>query len=423
MKDIVKKFVIVLTAIVFSVSATGAAAPIPQEELDALNGTWYWYDPTPVQGCGFVAGDVELAAGENKKAAFLYFIQRGLSPNASAGFVGNLEAESKVLPTADEPDKGTARGGYGIAQWTAGRRVAIENFARDIANHKPPEKIAEYKANSGDGTVLNSLLFQLDYLWEQELEKGYKPSVLTPLQSAASIKQASDIVLHKFEIPQVIVDGIPGPIRTLENYRASLGTKIFELYGSEAGSVMPVGSTPTSSGCPDQPGGTAQFVGFPLDATKAKMAQLNGGCFNATTQKMCTGGHPYTAWDIMADTGTKTLNLLNGTVDWIGRDCGGTMISVYSAAEDVTISYLHQSADIKVKEGDTVTPGQHISNVGTRADACNTDPHLHIDVVTGKPRPSCSRQGCPAANMTRFVAGEAKINMASGLYQGYTKLP
>ena len=121
------------------------------------------------------------------------------------GLMGNLEAESgmrsnnaqnscmKRLNMTDESytkavDDGTYsefgvdRVGYGICQWTsAGRKTALLAFARERGKSIADENM------------------QLDYLMH-ELSTSYK-SVLNVLKSAGSVKEASDIVVLKFERP------------------------------------------------------------------------------------------------------------------------------------------------------------------------------------------------------------------------------
>jgi hypothetical protein len=381
----------------------------PQEttSLDcaALWGSWpQWVPDDGTCGTSSSSSSVSVDVnGGNVRAAFLYFIARGLAPSQSAGLVGNLIAESGVDPTINErnPTVPGSRGGFGIAQWTAGRRVAIENFA------------------TTSGKDVNSLQFQLDYLWDQELMKGYKTAVLDPLKQATSVEAASGIILHHFEIPGVILHGSALEVRNLEAYRASLGNGVINQFGGEAGAAT---ATTGSSSC--AAAGSGGFVGFPLQTTKTSMKSLNGSCFNDTTQEMCIAGHPYTAYDVMADTGTPVLSVMDGKVITITTDrCPGRMVSIYNEAQDVTISYLHMSVSRTiVKDGDTVTAGQNIGFVGTLTEGC-VAPHLHIDAAAGQPRPGCSRLDCPAANASKFAAGNSKINLNKSLYQGYSKLP
>lgn len=87
----------------------------------------------------------------NSQAAFNYLLDKGYSPAAAAGIVGNLVQESGVNPTVRPGDNGTA---HGIAQWRGDRYTGLQDYAR------------KRDASVGD------LSLQLDYL-DQELKNKY----------------------------------------------------------------------------------------------------------------------------------------------------------------------------------------------------------------------------------------------------------
>jgi hypothetical protein len=67
-------------------------------------------------------------------------IERGLPEHVADGFVLNFQDESGLDPGINEiaPTVEGSRGGFGLAQWTGPRRVALEQFAaqtgRDVAD-------------------------------------------------------------------------------------------------------------------------------------------------------------------------------------------------------------------------------------------------------------------------------------------------
>lgn len=122
---------------------------------------------------------------------------------AAAGLMGNLYAESSLIPTnlqdaceaalgyedgtyTEAVDSGTYSGfasdgaGYGLAQWTwQERKQNLLAFAQDA------------------GLSVGSLDLQLRFLaWELE-ERGLLPK----LQSVCSVREASDLVLFRYEAP------------------------------------------------------------------------------------------------------------------------------------------------------------------------------------------------------------------------------
>ena len=123
-----------------------------------------------------------------------------------AGLMGNLRAESALKPTnlqgtyekklgytndtyTAAVDNGTYTGfstdaaGYGLAQWTSsGRKKSLLAYARQI------------------GSSIGNLDTQLEYLMK-ELSGSYK-AVLSVLKTAKSVREASDAVLLRFEIPK-----------------------------------------------------------------------------------------------------------------------------------------------------------------------------------------------------------------------------
>lgn len=95
----------------------------------------------PVKNKGVATGNT------NKDKIWNYLIGQGFSRAATAGIMGNWEQESGYDPNADEGGEGGALGygGYGIAQWTGGRREAL------------------FAAATAQGKSASDLLFQLDY--------------------------------------------------------------------------------------------------------------------------------------------------------------------------------------------------------------------------------------------------------------------
>ena len=140
----------------------------------------------------------------NAKIIWDYLMKKINNPYGVAGLMGNLQAESGLNPKnlqnscekksgyTDQTytlnvDNGTYTNfandsyGFGLAQWTSqGRKLGLYNF----------------KGNKSIG----DLTMQLDYLWK-ELNTSYK-IVLNTIKSAKTVREASDIVLTKFERPK-----------------------------------------------------------------------------------------------------------------------------------------------------------------------------------------------------------------------------
>ena len=146
------------------------------------------------------------------------------------GLMGNIKAESAMrsnnlqnsgnskLKMTDEEytaavDSGeytkfaTDSKGYGLCQWTSyGRKRALLNYARQI------------------GTSIGDEDMQIFFMLN-ELSASYK-SVLKVLKSASSVKEASDIVVKKFERPANQSDGVL-------NARAKYGQEFYDKFVKE----------------------------------------------------------------------------------------------------------------------------------------------------------------------------------------------
>ena len=165
-----------------------------------------------------------------------YFIKKIQNPFGVAGLMGNLEAESSLMPnrvqgySTDDSynatytaqvdsgvisenafvNNGPNGGGYGLAQWTYyTRKQALYDM---------------YK--TGGYSSIGSIELACDYLY-YELKNSY-PSVLSTLKKATSLREASDCVLHDFESPA-------DQSTSVEVYRAGLGQVHLSTYGGTYG--------------------------------------------------------------------------------------------------------------------------------------------------------------------------------------------
>lgn len=170
------------------------------------------------------------------------FRQAGMTAAGACGLIGNLEAESdgfytnrvEYLCLKRLKEKGKVythatytaaidsgkisceeflhplsgkQYGYGLAQWTSpGRKSGLWNFAKQR------------------GVSIADEDMQLDFLLK-ELRESYSP-VLAILKSATTIRQASDVVLKKFEIPANTGESVC-------ESRAARGQKFYNDYAKE----------------------------------------------------------------------------------------------------------------------------------------------------------------------------------------------
>lgn len=118
----------------------------------------------------------------NDKAAFDYFLGKGLTNYQAAGIVGNLDQESGVDPLAVQP----GGPGRGIAQWSTGGRWDSD-----------PNDNATWFAGQENESV-DSLQLQLDFIW-YELTT-FSTFGLASLQSSTNVADATTVFQDDFEI-------------------------------------------------------------------------------------------------------------------------------------------------------------------------------------------------------------------------------
>ena len=317
----------------------------------------------------------------------------GLTPEQAAGPVGNFMHESggfNLPPDVNEggtPGPPAFSGGYGWAQWTGGRQTAwIDGFA------VPNGYMASRNEHATDAA---------NYAWlKEELGASYT-STIPELKNQNSPEDAAVSFEDTFENA-----GVPALTERKANARQAFN----EYNESEGGGTG--GDSPGGGGCGGS-GGIVGDVAFPLGPTKSVV--LNPGMFADGTADQ--GGHPYIAFDILANPGTQVRAFASGTVNTLSRDiCGGRLIGVYNAEEDFIVSYLHNSYSNHRGEGTTLQPADDLALVGEAELGCGT-PHLHIDAMHGDSRDSCSRDSCSDEVRSLF------IDIGPQLFETYQALP
>lgn len=173
---------------------------------------------------------MSLNGSTNEEKIWNYLKAKGLPDCGIAGLMGNLYAESCLIPTnlqngyektlgftdatyTAAVDKGTYQNfvkdsaGYGLAQWTYwSRKKNLLDFAKK------------------KGKSIGDLEMQLDFLWN-ELQ-GYK-AVISTLKTAKTVRAASDSVLVNFERPA-------DQSEAAKTRRAGFGQKFYDKYAADS---------------------------------------------------------------------------------------------------------------------------------------------------------------------------------------------
>ena len=181
----------------------------PGKNLQALLDNGALIDKAKSYICGTVKNEKppeEKLWNDIQEKIWNFFKEKSLNDYAIAGIMGNLYAESGLIPTNlqnnfestlgmsdDEYTQSVDNGsydkedfmydsaGYGLAQWTYyARKAALYTFAK------------------GKGKSIGDLDMQLEFLWS-ELEEH--STLLAELKNAKSVREASTMFLLDFERP------------------------------------------------------------------------------------------------------------------------------------------------------------------------------------------------------------------------------
>jgi hypothetical protein len=184
----------------------------------------------------------------------------GYPVNGAAGLVGNLIAESGVLPNRIEgshsatpmrapdfsgrprdwtPDEvrdrsysrrtGPRLPGIGLAQWTSPDR------RRGLFRHV-------FRGRALGSAILSDLEAQVDYL-VAELRGAYRPVDAVLRSPGVTLEQASDVVLLRFERPAAVLNRPrtdPG-VQSVLRRRRGYGARALELYRAARTNQLPRG--------------------------------------------------------------------------------------------------------------------------------------------------------------------------------------
>ncbi|MCF0136725.1 MAG: hypothetical protein HUJ69_09965 [Lachnospiraceae bacterium] len=153
---------------------------------------------------------------EEGQPIYDYLISRGFSPEGAAGIMGNMYAESYLIPQNLENSYEAATG-YTDESYTKAineKRLSVDVFSHDGAGYglcqwtSVGRKAALYQAAKEQGKPIDDLYFQLDFLYN-ELFYNY-PDLFAVLKSTTDAREAARVFLYTYEVP-----GLPGDFPSL----------------------------------------------------------------------------------------------------------------------------------------------------------------------------------------------------------------
>lgn len=154
------------TIILLNILTTTTASATFDETFFNLNGINY-YDASEdcYSSSSSSSSSINLSGNDNAEKIWNFLKSKGLSDVQAGGILGGLYGEAGFDPTLNEYGNGI---GFGIAQWSFGRRTNLENYAKE------------------KGKPVEDLGLQLDFLWH-ELETSYR-SDLDVIKSANDVE-------------------------------------------------------------------------------------------------------------------------------------------------------------------------------------------------------------------------------------------
>ena len=250
-----------------------------------------------------------LTGKNNEEKIWSYLKAQGMTDCGAAGLMGNLYAESGLIPT-NLQNSYEKKLGYTDATYTeAVDSGAYSNFVKDSAGYglaqwtywSRKQGLLDY-ANAA-GKSIGDLETQLGYLMK-ELSGSYK-AVLTTLKSATTVKAASNAVLLQFERPA-------DQSAAVQTKRAGYGQTYYDKYAAATAEKeeTTVATKITTA---------AQLAERCLDVAQNYKTLYVMGCFGApmtaANKKRYTQNHSYNKQAAR----TKMINA--ASADTFGFDC------------------------------------------------------------------------------------------------------
>lgn len=224
------------------------------------------------------ASGTEDAARANRLAAMGFLIAKGLDATQAAGILGNLMQESgaAINPVAEE-FAGEDRGGKGIAQWTASRRVEFETAAGNAGIFTRQAQVASLSATEKQAALGKAFTFNLNYLWQEAIKRGdiahLKEDTASAVGDDRKVLAAVGSWQRWYERA-----GRPEMVNRVAN-----GRQVFAEYTARAGGTggNPVLGSP--SGC----GGAGATAGTPelAKAIQLALGEVGNGESDGSCQK------------------------------------------------------------------------------------------------------------------------------------------
>jgi hypothetical protein len=258
---LVRSLVIGLTILGLSSSPLNVFAEATYDPSFYAQNDILFYNPSDTS-CASSGGSVnQLSGSDNRQKIWNYLTARGLSNEQAAGVLGNIQSESggTFSPTINEYSQTFPGGGYGIVQWTGGRR---DNVLAALTSANP-DLVAKYynvdystyvksytgaaqgfvSKSASTGTLMPVadndalLLTELNFLYQESTNRTVSSAAIArttgaskgetewdALKKQTTIQNASNLWVYSFEIP--------ASIDQTAIARVTNGQKIYDMYSN-----------------------------------------------------------------------------------------------------------------------------------------------------------------------------------------------
>ncbi|MES2876045.1 MAG: phage tail tip lysozyme [Patescibacteria group bacterium] len=235
---------------------------------------------TPSVGCCEASTVSIIAGGSNEEIAWNFFIGKGYTAQQTAGIIGNLKAESGVLPMRKQgtpaetktssQDVQTSGSGWGLVQWT------------------PPSKMINPSRDASKSyDEINTIEYQLQFLWEQLEGTGLGGTELSEkaagdhLKTQTTIDGSARSFMTKYERPA-------DQSESKQIGRVQLANEVFGLYGAGSAPVSTIPSSLPSNGCgASASGGSVVSIAQAELAKNVKEDPLGCDSANSSSEGSC----------------------------------------------------------------------------------------------------------------------------------------
>lgn len=329
----------------------------PSSTISSTNQSSAFSTPADCGDQGYDEGN-RTASEKNKNQIWTFLKGKGMSDEAAAGIMGNMDKETGGTFL---PDAVNSIGCSGVVQWCFERNNAMR--AKALA----------------EGKDWNCLSFQLDYMW-YELTETAESAVMEPLKGAGTASEAAIIFEDKYERSNKATGEHLDRDRRAE-----------EIYTAFTGKTPAASSSTSQDGCTGVRTGASSAVSemngfnyaFPVQLAQNEVS--NGFTWPCPSKCHHDGSDAFDLFrTIMGDSsvGVGVVAITDGEIKRFNNSYAGVdgcQAFQLVGKDGYWYWYGHVQA-ASINEGASVTAGQVIAEIGRRACTGNGSlPHLHID--------------------------------------------